>query len=979
MSERPRRAAPPSRARRGRAPSAARDVTREDAADVGSAKRAVSPEGGEIEVVSPQTAESPRAELEVTSTQAAPMSAGTGGDSERLDVGPPPIKRPPSVEQPQAEPASQTVVPVIGATSEQELDLPPNLAILPSRDAVLYPGMLMPLQASDQQWVRLLSDAVSARQPIGLVLLRESTADASQFANLHQIGTAANIVRLLKLPDGSLQVLLQGAARIRLAHTPSQTEPYLRSDVEALSSGSSQSPSVQVEGLVKNLQSLFQRVVTLSPVLPDEMGIASANVDDPGRLADFVAANIDLDLSQRQEILQELDPLARAHRVTELVTRELEVLEIGSRIQSQIRQSMEKTQRDFYLRQQLEAIRKELGEGDSDEAALADLRAKLGQIKLPPEAQAEATRELNRLASIPSASPEHSMVRTYLEWLADLPWSTATQDNLDLHHAKTVLDEDHFDLTRVKDRILEYLAVMKLRAERDAESVAAHSEAEQGQAESGALTPRRLLEVEGATSGTPSPLPADEGVASTAPVATVRGPILCLVGPPGVGKTSLGQSIARALGRKFVHMSLGGVRDEAEIRGHRRTYIGALPGRIIQALRRAGSRNPVFILDELDKLGADWRGDPSSALLEVLDPAQNSDFRDHYLDVPFDLSSVLFIATANVMDTVPPALRDRLEVIDIPGYTEDDKLQIARRYLLPRQLAENGLEARQVRVSDSALRRLIREYTREAGVRNLEREIATVARKIARAIVMGEATRMTVSNRTVSEMLGPPRFQQEVATREDEVGVATGLAYTPTGGEVLFIEARAVPGRGNLVLTGQLGDVMKESAQAALTFARARGRELGLGTDDPLANKDIHVHVPAGAIPKDGPSAGITMATAIISALTRRPVDHCVAMTGEITLRGRVLPIGGLKEKVLAANRAGLTRVIAPRDNRRDLDEIPARVLKETTFTFVDRMDQVLNTALKREVQPERAAVEPLRRGTRRAQDGVAAASRDVR
>jgi ATP-dependent Lon protease len=834
-----------------------------------------------------------------------------------------------AVEQPPEREAQPVVVPVLGSSAQPEIELPPELAILPSRDSVLYPGMLLPMQASDQQWVRLLSDAVSARQPIGIALLKEPAADPNSLASMYPIGTAANIVRLLKLPDGSLQVLLQGAARIRIAQTPSQTEPYLRAGVEVLPSGSSLPTTVQTEALVKNLQSLFQRVITLSPVLPDEMGIAAANVDDPGRLADFVAANIDIDVAQRQEVLQELDPLVRAHRVTEFVTRELEVLELGSKIQSQIRESMEKTQRDFYLRQQLEAIRRELGETDESQAALSDLRERLGRGQLPPEVQAEADREMNRLASIPTASPEHSMVRTYLEWIADLPWSATTQDNLDLHHAKRVLDEDHFDLTRVKDRILEYLAVMKLRAERDATDTA---------------------------------------------VASVRGPILCLVGPPGVGKTSLGQSIARALGRKFVHMSLGGVRDEAEIRGHRRTYIGALPGRIIQALRRAGSRNPVFILDELDKLGADWRGDPSSALLEVLDPAQNSDFRDHYLDLPFDLSSVLFIATANVMDTVPPALRDRLEVIDIPGYTEDDKLQIARRYLVPRQLTENGLEPDQVRISDSALRRIIREYTREAGVRNLEREIATVARKTARAIVMDEARSVTVSNRGIAEMLGPPRFQQEVATREDEVGVATGLAYTPTGGEVLFIEARAVPGKGNLTLTGQLGDVMKESAQAALTYARARGRALGLGSDDPLSNKDIHVHVPAGAVPKDGPSAGITMATAIISALTRRPVDHTLAMTGEITLRGRVLPIGGLKEKVLAAHRAGLRRVIAPRDNRRDLDEIPPRVRSQMTFTFVDHMDQVLNTALKPEVRPERTEVKPLRRSTRRAADEVAAA-----
>jgi ATP-dependent Lon protease len=848
---------------------------------------------------------------------------------------------PASAPEPEPEANEPAIaVPVKAAPAQPELELPPNLAILPSRDAVLFPGMLLPLQTSDHQWIRLLSDAVSAHQPIGLVMQRDPSTESRDFSNLHQIGTAANVVRLLKLPDGSLQVLLQGAARIRLPEVPTQTEPYLRSDIEALPVTEIEVGSLEVEGLVKNLQSLFRQVVQLSPVLPDEMGIVAANLDDPGKLADFVASNIDIEPPQRQSVLEELDPLARARRVTEFVTREQEVLEIGSRIQSQIRDSMEKTQREFYLRQQLQAIRKELGEADDTEAGLADLRERLAKAGLPAEARAEADRELNRLSSIPNASPEHSMVRTYLEWLADLPWSTVTSDNLDLHHAKRVLDEDHFDLNRVKDRILEYLAVMKLRTDRDAQTDA--------DADKSSEVPR---------------------------AASVRGPILCLVGPPGVGKTSLGQSVARALGRKFVHMSLGGVRDEAEIRGHRRTYIGALPGRIIQSLRRAGSSNPVFILDELDKVGSDWRGDPSSALLEVLDPAQNNSFRDHYLDVPFDLSNVLFIATANILDTVPPALRDRLEVIDLPGYTEDDKLQIARRYLVPRQLVENGLTTAQVKISDAALRQITRHYTREAGVRNLEREIANVARKTARAIVMGETSSVNVTNRTVAELLGSPRFQQEVATHEDEVGVATGLAYTPTGGEVLFIEARVVPGKGNLVLTGQLGDVMKESAQAALTYARARGRALGLGTDDPLSDKDIHVHVPAGAVPKDGPSAGITMGTAIISALTRRPVDHCIAMTGEITLRGRVLPIGGLKEKVLAAHRAGLTRVIAPRDNRRDLDEIPARVRKQIAFTFVDHMDQVLNAALKREVLPERAEIKPLRRTPRRTREGVAAAS----
>jgi ATP-dependent Lon protease len=804
-----------------------------------------------------------------------------------------------------------------------ELDLPSNLAVLPSRDAVLYPSMLLPLQVAEHPWVQLLNDAVSARQPVGLFL--QPTPEAE----MRTVGTAANIVRLLKLPDGSLQVLLQGAARIRLGE-PTQQEPYARAHIEVLAEVTPDGePGVELEGLIRNLQGLFRRLVQLSPVLPDEMAIAADNLDDAARLSDFVAANIDLESEQRQEVLEELDPIARARRVTELATREIEVLEVGSRIQSQIRETMDKSQREFYLRQQLQAIRKELGEADESESALAGLRERLEKAGLPEEAKKEADRELGRLASIPTASPEHSMVRTYLEWLADLPWSAATEDNLDLPHAKRVLDEDHHDLNRVKDRILEYLAVMKLRSQREQDST-----------------------------------------------GRMRGPILCLVGPPGVGKTSLGQSIARALGRKFVRMSLGGVRDEAEIRGHRRTYIGALPGRIIQGLRRAGSRNPVFILDELDKLGNDWRGDPSSALLEVLDPAQNSDFRDHYLDVPFDLSTVLFIATANVLDTVPPALRDRLEVIDLPGYAEDDKLQIARRYLVPRQLTENGLEPGQVKISTAALRRIIREYTREAGVRNLEREIANVSRKAARSIVMGDASAISVSTRQVPELLGPPRFQQEVVERQDEVGVATGLAFTPTGGEVLFVEARIIPGKGNLVLTGQLGDVMKESAQAALTYARSRSQALGLGEDDPFANKDVHVHVPAGAIPKDGPSAGITMATAIISALTRRPIDHTVGMTGEITLRGRVLPIGGLKEKVLAAHRAGLEHLIVPRENRKDLDEVPQRVLKQFTFSYVEHMDQVLNVALKREIRPERADVrKPVGRATRRAREGVAAAT----
>jgi ATP-dependent Lon protease len=817
-----------------------------------------------------------------------------------------------------------------------ELELPSDLAILPGREAVLYPGMLLPMQVSEPHWVQLLSDAASARQPIGLFLQRgaETPApEAVELTDLAPVGTAASIVRLLKLPDGALQVLLQGMARIS-AETMTQHSPYPRATVRVLHASDEPASSVEAEAEVKNLLSLFQRLVQLSPNLPPEVAIAANNIGEPGRLADFVAANISLEPTQRQEVLEVLDPMPRVRRVSELATRELEVLEIGSRIQSQIRESMDKQQRDFYLRQQLEAIRRELGEGEDRDAALADLRERLANAHLPAEAQREADRELARLPGIPTASPENNMVRTYLEWLADLPWQVTTPDRFDLPHAKRVLDEDHHDLDRVKDRILEYLAVMQLRAQQDA-------------AEEGEGQPR---------------------------VATVKGPILCLVGPPGVGKTSIAQSTARALGRKFVRMSLGGVRDEAEIRGFRRTYVGSQPGRIIQGLRRAGTRNPVFVLDEIDKLGNDWRGDPSSALLEVLDPAQNNDFRDHYLDVPFDLSAVLFVATANVLDTIPPALRDRMEIIDIPGYTEDDKVQIARRYLLPRQLRENGLAPQTLRVSDTALRAVVRGYTREAGVRNLEREIATIARKSARRLLMGEITPpIVVGVRSIGELLGPPRVQSDLAERSDEVGLATGLAWTPAGGEVLFVEARVVPGRGNVVLTGQLGDVMRESAQAAATYVRSRAQALGLGNTDPLAERDLHVHVPGGAVPKDGPSAGITMATAIASALTGRPVDHTVGMTGEITLRGRVLPIGGLKEKLLAAQRAGLRQVLIPRENRRDLEEVPPRVRRALEITPVEHMDQVLNAALKTHIQPEAPRLTRVRQ--RRQREPVAASS----
>jgi ATP-dependent Lon protease len=625
-------------------------------------------------------------------------------------------------------------------------------------------------------------------------------------------------------------------------------------------------------------------------------------------LGDFVAASLNLALEEKQEIISQLDVGERMKRIIALAGRELEVLEIGSRIHTEIRSQMEKTQREYYLREQMKAIQKELGEGDERESELGELRKRVEEAGMPPEALKEAQRELDRLQRMPAASPEHSLIRTYLDWMTSIPWKTGTEDNLDVVQAAQILDEDHYDLDKVKDRILEFLAVRKLREE-------------------------------------------------------MRGPILCFVGPPGVGKTSLGQSIARCLGRKFVRISLGGVRDEADIRGHRRTYVGALPGRIIQGLRRSGSNNPVFMLDEVDKLSAGLQGDPSAALLEVLDPAQNSTFADHYLDVAVDLSRVMFITTANVLDTIPPPLRDRMEIIQVPGYTENDKLEIAKRYLVPRQRTENGLTDENIEFMDEGLREVITRYTREAGVRNLEREIATICRKVARKVAEGSTEKVTVSAADVARYLGPWRFRQEIRDEDDEVGVATGLAWTPTGGEVLFIETSCVPGRGNLILTGHLGDVMQESAKAALTYARSRSEALGLAPN--FQEKcDIHVHIPAGAIPKDGPSAGITLATSIISALCKFPVHKEVGMTGELTLRGKVLPIGGLKEKVLAAHRAGMETVIIPSENEKDLEEIPAQIKHELKIIPVDHMDQVLNIALWREKRPEKVELKVASAGT---------------
>ncbi|MDY6906768.1 MAG: endopeptidase La [Chloroflexota bacterium] len=777
--------------------------------------------------------------------------------------------------------------------------IPEELPIMPSGDAVVYPSMMVPIATENERMVKLIDDAMASDKMVAILAQRAADEKEPTPENLYTVGTAAVISKMFKMPDGSMRALLQGLERVRIKEV-TQSEPYLKGKVEVLKSITEQ--STELEALARNVSALFQKVVSLAPNLPSELGIAAVNMTDPGALADFVAAHINMGLEERQEILEQLDVLARVKRLTTLINRELDILELGSKIQSQMKEDIDKSQREFYLREQLKAIQRELGEVDERTVELNELKEGLAKAQLPPEAQKEAERELDRLAKMPAAAAEYTVSRTYLDWLINLPWAVSTEDCLDIDKAQEVLDTDHYDLDKVKERILEYLAVRKLNPE-------------------------------------------------------MKGPILCFVGPPGTGKTSVGHSIARALGRKFVRLSLGGIRDEAEIRGHRRTYVGALPGRIIQSIRRAESNNPVFMLDEVDKIGADFRGDPAAALLEVLDPEQNHAFSDHYLDVPFDLSHVMFITTANIVDPIPPALKDRMEIIELPGYTELEKLHIAQKYLIPRQLHENGLAAQNVQFSDDTVLGIIRDYTREAGVRNLEREIGSVCRKVARKVAQGAAETTQVSPDDLHGYLGPKRFRYEVAEEGDEIGVATGLAWTPTGGDVLFIEATLVPGKGNLILTGKLGDVMQESAKAALTYARFyEGRVLGKKRrpkEDAAEAKgpakgfyqasDVHIHVPAGAIPKDGPSAGVTMAVALVSAVTGRQVRKDVGMTGEITLRGKVLPVGGIRDKVLAAHRAGIKKVVLPRDNEKDLEEVPQQVKDELEFVFVERIDEVLD------------------------------------
>ncbi len=768
-----------------------------------------------------------------------------------------------------------------------DVDIPEDLPILPLRGVVIFPSAIVPLPISRKPSLELVEHCLAGNRLVGLVSQKTAEEERPDTSSLYARGTAGRLLKMLKYPDKSVRILVQGLRRIEVDEYL-RTEPFYRGRVRTLQD--EYESSKDLEAMQRHLVNQFAKFVSMIPYLPDELQLVVMNIKDPGKVTDLIASNLNITLDEKQDLLNTLDVQRRLERLSVILNREIELLELGSKIQSQVQTELSKNQKEFYLRQQLRAIQKELGEGDGRGADIDDLREKLDEADLPEQARKAADTELERLKMIPPESAEHSVVRTYLEWLANLPWKEGTEDNLDLPHARSILDEDHFGLDKIKERILEYLAVRKLRSD-------------------------------------------------------PKSPILCFAGPPGVGKTSLGRSIARAMGRKFSRLSLGGVRDEAEIRGHRRTYVGSLPGRIIQNMKTAGSNNPLFVLDEIDKLGGDFRGDPASALLEVLDPEQNFTFQDHYLDVPFDLSRVMFITTANQLEPIPPPLRDRMEVIELSGYTEEEKLEIARRHLIPKQIEENGLTPDHIAFEDAAVTKIIQDYTREAGLRNMEREIGNVCRKIARAITEGGTGKTKITTEKVREFLGAERFISEVAERQGEPGVVTGLAYTPNGGDILFIESTRMQGKKGLTLTGSLGDVMKESAQTALSLVRSRAASLGIEPDF-FETSDIHVHVPAGAIPKDGPSAGVTIATSLASLLTNRPVRPDVAMTGEITLRGTVLPIGGVKEKVLAARRAGIKTVLLPKRNEKDIEDVPASVRSEMKLLFVEKLEDVLALAL---------------------------------
>ncbi len=771
--------------------------------------------------------------------------------------------------------------------NDLELKLPEVIGILPIRNTVVYPGTVTPLAVGRERSKALLADTAPNESVIGLLTQRNPDVDKPGFADLYQVGTTAAVLKTIKMPQGSINIVVHGLARFRIVERVA-TEPYLKARIEVLNVRARMTK--QLQALIVSVRHTANRVIALSPNVPEEASVLLENIEDPSSLADFLAANLTMETSQKQELLEELDPVKRLEKVSVVLAHQIEVLELSHKIQGRVRDSIDKSQREYFLQEQLKAIQTELGQQDARTEELRELRECITKARMPRQVEAEALRELDRLSKIPAVSPEYSVIRTYLDWVCELPWSVQTEDQIDIRRAERILNRDHYDLTKIKKRILEFLAVRK-------------------------LNPKG------------------------------KSPILCFIGPPGVGKTSLGRSIARSMGRKFVRISLGGIRDEADIRGHRRTYIGALPGRIVQELRKCKSRNPVFMLDEMDKIGADFRGDPSSALLEVLDPEQNNTFTDHYLDQPFDLSSVMFIGTANYAEPIPPALQDRMEIIELPGYTTHEKLKIAKRYLVPRQLKEHGLKKTQLTIKDEAIAAIISSYTREAGVRNLERNIAAVCRAVATEIAKGDARRKTIGRKELPKILGPTQFESELALRTGISGVATALAYTPVGGELLFIESAAMPGKGSLQLTGQIGGVMKESAQAAFSIVKANAKRLNID-EKKFSKFDYHIHVPAGAVPKDGPSAGVAMFTSLVSLLLSKPTRPDVAMTGEITLRGLVLPIGGLKEKLLAAKQAGIRTVILPARNKKDIADVRPETIKGLEMAFVESTDEVLKVAL---------------------------------
>jgi ATP-dependent Lon protease len=780
----------------------------------------------------------------------------------------------------------------MSTVDDEKTTIPDVLPLIPLRDLVLFPNLVVPLFVGREKSILALEEAMRGDHHVALVAQRVPETQEPGLEDLHLVGCVGTVLQELKLPDGTAKALVEGVARIRILGFAG-VEPYLQVKVEVVEE--EVVSDVETQALMRALLADFERAAELGKPIPQEVLMAAGAIEEPGRLADFIAFHLNLKAEEKQAILEAVEPRARLEQTSVFLRQELQILELGSKIQNRVKESMSASQREYFLREQLKAIQQELGAYDETQAEIDEYREKIALAKMPEEVEVKALKEVSRLEKMPQAAAETGVIRTYLDWLVGLPWTAEDQEKLDLVEARKILDQDHYGLDKVKERILEYLAVHKL-------------------------------------------------------TDSMRGPILCFVGPPGVGKTSIGKSIARSLGRKFIRMSLGGMHDEAEIRGHRRTYVGALPGRIIQSINTVGTRNPVFMMDEVDKVGVDFRGDPTSALLEVLDPEQNNSFQDHYLEAPFDLSDVMFITTANMLDTIPPALQDRMEVIHFPGYTEDEKLHIARQYLVPKQLKEHGLKETKLEITDDAIHEIVRRHTREAGVRNLERQIASICRQVARKVVEGHSRKTRVTARTVHTYLGPARFSYGMAEEKDEIGTATGLVWTEVGGDVIFIEATTMSGKGELILTGQLGDVMRESAQAAVSYIRAHTSEWHI---DPGFNEklDLHIHVPAAATPKDGPSAGITMATALASVLMGRPVRRDVAMTGEITLRGHVLPIGGLKEKLLAAHRAGIKTVLIPKDNVRDLELLPPHVREEMEIVPVERMDQVLERAL---VGPDR-------------------------